>query len=150
MSELRTRAQPVLRRAGFQVFGREKNEKFSPRYWRRRGGSIDLIEFQWSKYQRPQFIINFNSLPADSKALLNSSDKSKVWAWDSSYRASRAQDREKWFGIGFGSRLLGSRRRYAAEIDATIDRIADIDRFLIEGRKSPYLLELASVARHPT
>ena len=58
-AELLTRVTQRLLDLGFSPLGQTRREKLPLRYWRETKGRIDLLEFQWDKYNRPHFVINF-------------------------------------------------------------------------------------------
>jgi hypothetical protein len=74
---------------------------------RKRGNKLDVIEFQFDKYRRPRFVINFGVVPEEGITLPwgvhLDQDVAGVSALSDAYRLYSSSFRQRWFQLGLFS-----------------------------------------------
>ena len=145
IAELRAQVSPLLESLGFRVFRprKDKTKGFPTNYYRVFPGRIDVISFQWRKYGRPAFIIDFNVIDDLSKFTSMAKEGSETWFVAPWYRAkSNRGPFERWFHIGYLPRLFDARGTARREVQSACARIREIDAFAKSGETSAYLRDL--------
>jgi hypothetical protein len=141
---------PELMRLGFRPVKEDnspivgKFQKFPIRYVRQRSSAIDQIFFHWDRYGRPKFMIQFRLIdhPVDIEEIR--AGRPLEWWWYYGFYAYQAQGlsrlgfEAKWFGVGVICRVITVRSIDAA-IKAVIERLNEIDIFLVGGKAAAML-----------
>src|SRR5262245_52389706 len=89
--------KPVLLQSGFRPY-RSKGV-FPERYFRKRDGVVDVVEFQFDKYARPAFRIHFRPIEDPDDLKIITSDEEEMWRWGSAYNAHPGKKRYAWFKV---------------------------------------------------
>lgn len=133
---------PRLIELGFTPKGSATRKKAgtATQYWRERDGRYDFLGIYWRTYQRPYFILEFDSVRIS--VLPEGFNPADVNFWEDyvlRYRLSRCAFPERWFGLGLIVRLLAPRifARRAARLARS--RLTLMERFLRQGRTSRYV-----------
>lgn len=127
---------PELKALGFKPT-RRAGTGFPRRYARDVGNRIDLLDFQWDKYRRPYFIINFRSVEDPDDLEKARRDPKHAWAWNGSFRAGPSAWSPRWFGqMGILTSVLRLPWRLETEMTTIKRRLREIDAFLKGGRPS--------------
>jgi len=134
---------PLLNELGFRPFGPTRKGKLPFRYWRERGGEIDMLEFQWDKNNRPHFVFNFRPVENERDiARLRSDPREWLGIYRGYFRAHAGMRlAEKWFGVSPVGRFTPD-RAIRNRVDHACKRILEVDSFLRGGPPSPYLREI--------
>lgn len=139
--ELVINAIPHLQGLGFSS-PRRLREGYSGLWLRDRGEAIDLLDFQWDKYRRPSFGINFRDVahPDDLRVVRGAPNRASPW--DFGLHASMAQGRHRWFGPRLLFRWAPCIDREVARVGLSIrNRLTEVADFLAGGAASPYLCD---------
>ncbi|CAH1653282.1 hypothetical protein CHELA1G11_10614 [Hyphomicrobiales bacterium] len=141
LEALQNKILPHLGTLGFKPATKPKPGVFPRKYARRSTDRIDLLNFQFDKYGRASFTINFRSLE-------NVSDIAKFRpGWGHAlygncyFRASDSRFGAKWFSLGLLGRSFLRDRILSNLILRVRDRLDDVSRFLSGGPPSPFLRE---------
>ena len=112
---------PRLSALGFTPKGSTTRKKTgtATQYWRERDDRYDFLRIYWRTYQRPYFILEFDSLPKGKLPIGFVPTDVKFWEdFVPRYRLARCAFPERWFGLGLVVRFLAPRvfARRAARI----------------------------------
>jgi hypothetical protein len=100
---------------------------------------MDLIEFQWDKYQRPRFVINFQSVTGKDAIAVWEASPIDHWGHMPYFRAYQRRRlfpliaEPLWFHIGPFARRLTLDWSVRTVVDGVLVRLVQIDRVLNEG-----------------
>lgn len=135
---MREQLLPDLKQRGF-AFSPTSKAAFPTRYTRILPNRIDTIEFQWDKYGRPFFIINFRSVESRVDVERATADAKIAWRWNGYFRASASKSGERWFGPRGFWRLASHLVDVGAIVAEARARLGEIDAFMRGGTPSRYL-----------
>jgi hypothetical protein len=137
--ELITRVVPQLAELGFKPFGRTNRGKLPFHYWRDLGHRIDMLDFQWDKYNRPSFVINFRPVEDERDIVRLRAEPKKYWdqLYTGYFRAGG--DFKGWFTVEGLGRRFWLERTIQKLVQNVRLRIVDIDRFLNGGPPGQYI-----------
>jgi hypothetical protein len=152
IDELHKEVSPLITSLGFLSYPKSRTSRggFPTHYYRRLVNRIDVINFQWSKYGTPAFIINFDVILDMDKFTSTAKEVSDTWFIALSYRA-RANTAlvERWFKIGHFARLVSARSAARREALKAKQRIIEIDKYALTGKSSAYFRSIREMEKMP-
>jgi hypothetical protein len=152
IDELHREVSPLITSLGFLSYPKSRTGRggFPTNYYRRLLNRIDVINFQWSKYGTPAFIINFDIILDMDKFTSPAKEVSDTWFIAPPYRA-RANTAlvERWFKIGHLARLASARSAARTEVLKAKQRIVEIDEYARTGKSSQYFRNTREMEKMP-
>lgn len=148
IKEMRSVLTPQLETMGFRRQRAPKRGGFPTRYYRIEAGVVDSLWFQWDKYGRPAFIINFNIIEHLDTLSTFPKKGSERWFDESRYRAQVNRGFiGRWFKIGLLGRMLCPRAVAKSVIQKASARLNDINAYMLNGVPTAYLTDMRTLGR---
>ena len=146
-AELAARVTKRLLDQGFRPLGQVRGGKLPFRYWREASERVDMLEFQWDKYHRPSFVINFR--PVEHQGDIARFKPNPRENWPHLYSAYfRASDGgvfgERWFKIRLFARIFSPKPAITRLAEKVERRVIEIDEFLKGGKRPRSIGEIVS------
>jgi hypothetical protein len=132
--------KPILRELGFRPF--KSKAAFPERYFRDRDSVLDVVEFQFDKYARPAFRIDFRPIEDAEDLETIAKDAEEMWMWNTGYTASPTRRKYAWFKLTLFERLFAVEKGIDRVCRVTSERVLEIDLFLRGGEPTVHFAEM--------
>ncbi len=144
-AEMRDVLAPTLQSLGFKFTSNNMRHSFPITWFRDNTHQIDVVQFQWDKYGRPRFVINFRPFESQDDLVICRERPNSINAEEFGFRAYMEDNREpRWFAPDWLIGMVNPRAEFRRVVRICRDRIREIDGFFKGGAPSSYMRDSAT------
>jgi len=136
--------EPRLRFLNFISPGKASKDQFPALWLRDRESELDGILFQWDRYGRPSFIINFRSFSHPDDLAKCRASLRRVDPTDFGLRAYMKAAPRGWFKPGLLDRVFRADSGIASVVDTARSRLVELSDFCTGAAPAAFLYDCIS------